>query len=210
LALSLRLFGITPGDDGHHRNLQALAEAAARGGVDALIIREPHISERRLVTLSRRLAPWFGPGLILHARHPDALELASSAGWGLHLPSGGKPRQARDQVKGLLGISCHTQAELSEAHEAGCDYAMLSPIYKPSSKPQDTRQTLGLTRMRRAIAGCPMPVIALGGLTAARAGRCVAAGAHGIATMGGLFAEDMSPEDCTSAASKLRAALNEG
>jgi len=178
--------------------------------MDALILRESHLSCRALVTLARRLSPWLGPGLILHARHPDALDIASASGWGLHLPGHADLAAARHRVTGLLGASCHTQAEVAEAEEAGCDYVLLSPIYRPHSKPTDGREPLGLGGMRKTIAGSTVPVIALGGMTPTRAQRCVSAGAHGVATIGGLFGPDIGPEDCMAAARDLRAALDAG
>jgi len=207
LALIPRLIGISPGVDGHPRDLISLVESATRGGMDGLILREPDMPERALVTLARRLSPLLGPGLILHARHPAGLKIASVAGWGLHLSESADLPTARAQVQGLLGVSCHTPKELYQAQAAGCDYAFLSPIYTPHSKPDDPRPTLGAAGFRKAILGLKIPVFALGGVTPSGASSCRNAGAYGVATIGGLFPPGALPEDCEASARKLRAAV---
>jgi thiamine-phosphate diphosphorylase len=207
LALIPRVIGISPGADGTPRDIQSFAEAASRGGMDGLILRETQLSERQLVSLARQLAPWLGAGLILHARHPAAIEIAAAAGWGLHLPSDMDPTRLRDQIRGPLGMSCHSVEALLAAATAGCDYALLSPIFPPRSKPDDTREALGTALLGQATAALGMPIIALGGITVSRAAACIAAGAHGIASMGGLFGPEMSPEETQAAAQALRAAM---
>ena len=90
-----RVVGVTPGDHGTGRELVSLAEGLARGGITALVLREPQLDERDYVTLARRLAPIFPGGIVLHAKHPSALELAAVGDWGLHLPYGANLRDGR-------------------------------------------------------------------------------------------------------------------
>lgn len=210
MALIPRIIGISPGADGSPRDLQSLAEAAARGGMDGLVLREPQLTERRYVTLARKLAPWLGAGLILHAKHPCAVDIAEASGWGLHLSAGMEPASVRGQIRGPLGVSCHSVEALLAAAAAGCDYAFLSPIFPPLSKPKDTREALGTKLLGQAAVALGIPVIALGGITPKRAKACWAAGAHGVASMGTLFGPDMSLEDTSSAAKALRAAMPSG
>ena len=209
MALIPRLFGITPGDDGHPRDVQSLAEAAASGGMDALILREPARTERELVTLARVLSPCVGPGLILHASHASAASIAEASGWGLHLPSHADPSLIRTRIQGLMGISCHNSAQLHAAAAAGCDYAFISPIFTPHSKPDDSRTTIGIDGLALLTKQCPIPVIALGGITPNRARQCVAAGAHGVAAMGIVFGPTFTPEDVRTTAQELYAAVHQ-
>lgn len=201
-----RLLAVTPGDAHLGRPLQQLLEAMAGAGLEAVILREPGLGERALVALARALSPHFGPGLILHARHPSALDVASAAGWGLHLPSGADLLEARRRVRGPLGASCHGSDELLAAKAAGCDYALLSPIFPPTSKPSDARPTLGLDGLRR-LALPDLPIYALGGLTPERGRAARAAGAMGAAVLGDLFPDGASPEDCAARVRAWRAAL---
>lgn len=117
-----------------------------------------------------------GLPLLLHARCPGAPAL----GLPLHLPA---DADAAPPV-GAVGQSAHDLPELVAAHARGCAYAVLSPIWSPASKPEDDRPTLGLGGLRAACAGSPLPVLALGGVTPARVGPCLRAGAHGVAGIG--------------------------
>ena len=210
MAIVPRIIGFSPGADGTPRDLQSLAEAAASGGIEALVLREPQLSERELVTLARSLTPWLQGGLILHAKHPAAVSIAQASGWGLHLPSTRAPSLFRDQVSGLLGISCHSIADLQAAEKAGCDYATLSPIFAPTSKPGDMREALGIDALQDAVHAVQLPVIALGGMTPDRARLCWDCGAHGVASLGLLFGPHSTPEDTGFAARALRAAMPVG
>lgn len=98
----------------------------------------------------------------------------------LHLPATADPDVWRRRVPGLLGQSCHSAADLARAASAGCDYATLSPIFSPNSKPDDQRPTLGPA----ALVDAPLPVLALGGIGPGTVRACVDAGAHGVAGIG--------------------------
>jgi thiamine monophosphate synthase len=102
----------------------------------------------------------------------------------VHLASSEDPVAWRPRVPGLLGVSCHGPADLLRAAAAGCDYATLSPIFSPGSKPDDTRDPLGPSALREA----PLPVLALGGIGPGNVSACLEAGAHGVAGIGAFSA----------------------
>jgi len=124
-----------------------------------------------------------GVTVILHARTPQGARLAAQRGLGLHLPSSADPALWRPRISGLLGQSCHSQRALTVAAEL-CDYATLSPIHAPHSKPHDRRDTLGLEGLALACRGSRLPVLALGGQGPGRAAASLEAGAHGVAGIG--------------------------
>lgn len=84
-----------------------------------------------------------------------------------------------------IGISAHTLRDIRAATAAGADYATLSPVFASPSKP-GYGPALGLDGIRAA-AGSGLPILALGGVDAGTARRCLAAGAAGVAVMGGLM-----------------------
>lgn len=93
---------------------------------------------------------------------------------GLHQPSA-----RRGHVRGLVGRSCHSVAEVADAAEDGCAYATLGPFAETLSKPG-----YGPPINPTAYADLPLPTFALGGVNAANATAAVASGAYGIAVMG--------------------------
>lgn len=200
------VIGISSGDHRTGRDLISLVGAAAQGGLQHVILREPQLDERALVDLYRRLAPAFGAGLMLHAGHPSALRLAAAIGCGLHLPARADAAAARAVVKGLLGQSCHDAVEVAAARRAGCDYVLLSPVFAPGSKPAGDHHPLGLAGLRDGCATAGLPVIALGGINPQNAADCLRVGAAGIAAVTALWPPDCTPEDCRDRARRLRAA----
>ncbi len=87
-------------------------------------------------------------------------------------------RMPTDQTS-LLGISCHSIAELEMALQEGMDYAFLSPIFATETHPEAA--PLGLGLLADACKRVQLPVIALGGIDFGTAGACLQAGAAGWA-----------------------------
>lgn len=80
----------------------------------------------------------------------------------------------------LLGASAH----LGDVLPAELDYAFLSPVFTPTSKPADARAPLGLPGLGAACAATDVPIIALGGVDETNARACLDAGAQGVAVLG--------------------------
>lgn len=188
------LLAFTPGDPG--LELVSLLESGAGAGLRMVVLREPDRSERALVALARAISPLFETdgALLLHGKHPSALRVAAAAGWGLHCPAGFDLRAARAAIHGPLGASCHNPLELAAARAAGCDYAVLSPIFPPTSKPRDRRGTLGLETLAELASATTLPIYALGGVLPRHAGPLRDHGAVGMAVLGGLFSDEPTPE----------------
>ena len=127
------------------------------------------------------------------ARHGGTLtvgadvDLAAEVGAGVQLAAAADVAAARRRLGPgrLVGVSAHGLGDLLAAHGAGADYATLSPVFPTASKP-GYGPALGLAGLRAA-AGIGLPVLALGGVTAATAGSCLEAGAAGVAIMGGAM-----------------------
>ncbi|MGI8783593.1 MAG: thiamine phosphate synthase [Acidobacteriota bacterium] len=150
--------------------------ALIESGVDCLQIREPGMTDGRVFELALkacRIAA--GKMAVLVSRRADIARAAGAAG--VHLPSRGLPAAEVRKTFGKemwIGVSAHSRLEL-EGRQAA-DYALLAPIVLPLSK-SSSRRALGM----EALADAPLPVIALGGMTAATAKQAIAAGASGVA-----------------------------
>jgi thiamine-phosphate pyrophosphorylase len=164
--------------------LAAIAEAAFRGGCRWFSLREKDLpaAERRallaaLVALGRR----YGAAV---TAHEDIAAVTASGAQGVHLPAGADPAAARARLPdALIGASAHGAAEAASLLRRGADYVTLSPIFASASKP-GYGPALGLDGLAAGIAAGAGAIIALGGITAANAPLCLAAGARGIAAMG--------------------------
>ncbi len=182
-----RLLALSPGDG---RPLGPWLGALAAAGWPAVLLREKADLDERWRSAAAEAAR-LGLQVLVHADNPGAR--ADPGGWPLHLPATGPHHPA------AWGRSCHSGAELDCAFAEGARYALLSPIWAPGSKPGDARPPLGPAGLIAAAAG--RPVLALGGVNAARLGQLAAAGAWGAAVLGALAAPHPGP-----AAAALRAA----
>ncbi len=63
----------------------------------------------------------------------------------------------------LITVATHSEAALRKAAKAGAHAALLSPIFETQSHPG--ARPLGIDRLRRLVASCPIPVYALGGVS---------------------------------------------
>ncbi len=115
----------------------------------------------------------------------DDLALAERLDAGVHLPAAHLMLLTRRPDLAWVGASCHDATELERAQTLGVDFVVLGPVLPTASHPGAL--PLGWERFRALAAGRPLPVYALGGLTAADLDTARAAGAHGIALKSGLW-----------------------
>jgi thiamine-phosphate pyrophosphorylase len=99
----------------------------------------------------------------------DVLALARRRGLtvlvaGLPLPGGDGVHNRRG--RGIRSMSAHNLRELKAAERAGADLVFLSPVFATRSHPGAA--SLGATRFNRLARMTHLPVIALGGMDAAR------------------------------------------
>lgn len=185
-------------------DLADVVAAACAGGCRWVSLREKDLAEAEQIALFARLravtAP-FGGRLTLHGT--PGLALAAGAD-GVHLSGGGDAAAARALLgpDALVGLSTHTLAEAAAADPALLDYITASPVFLTRSKP-GYGPALGVEGLAAFARASAVPVVALAGIDAGSASRCLAAGATGVAVMGGV----MRADDPKSAVATLRAAL---
>jgi thiamine-phosphate pyrophosphorylase len=83
----------------------------------------------------------------------------------------------------LLGKSCHSEADIAAAAREGADYVTLSPFFPTASKP-GYAAGLDAAALNLIAAETALPVLALGGITAATLPRLAGSAVKGIAIMG--------------------------
>ena len=165
------------------------AAIAAGGSAVALHARDRNATAADLAALADRFVTLTMPSeasAFVNGR-PDIARAVGAQGVQL-----GKDDLAPDDVRGafpglLIGRSVHSMAE-AEAAAGGVDYLLLGSIFETASH-RDVAP-LGLGPLR-AVARLGVPVIAIGGMTPARARDARDAGAYGVAAIRGLWlAED--------------------
>ncbi len=111
------------------------------------------------------------------------LALATGAA-GVNLPEADIRVAAARSLLGhdrLVGRSVHSLAAASRAAAEGADFVVFGPVFPTPTHPGMSGLGLvALTEVARAVA---LPVIAIGGVDAARGAECLAAGAAGYAAI---------------------------
>jgi thiamine-phosphate pyrophosphorylase len=82
----------------------------------------------------------------------------------------------------LLGISASSDEEARAGQAAGAAYIGAGPVWATPSKP-DADPPIGLEGLASICRAVTVPVVAIGGVDAANARECLAAGAAGVAVV---------------------------
>jgi len=154
-------------------------------GVEWVQIREKDLSARDLYDLIRQVLSLANPyrSKILVNTRVDVALAAGAAG--AHLPAGSPAPSVWRAITPpgfLLGVSCHTLDEVRAAEDQGADYTVYGPVFPPRSK-ATVVEPRGIEGLAQAVCAVRIPLLALGGITAANAEDCRRAGAAGIAAI---------------------------
>lgn len=87
-----------------------------------------------------------------------------------------------------IGRSVHSVDAALRAEAEGCEYVVAGSVFPTTSHPGGP--VGGLTLLRDVAAAVHIPVIAIGGITATNARRCIDAGARGVAVISAIFDAD--------------------
>ncbi|MBY9080336.1 thiamine phosphate synthase [Paenibacillus sp. HN-1] len=99
-----------------------------------------------------------------------------------------------------LGCSVHSPEEAAAAAKEGADFCLYGHVYATASKPGLPARGIG--GLQAAVRACPVPVIAIGGISPEQAREVLRTGAAGFAVLSGIC----GAEDPASAARAYREA----
>ncbi len=121
---------------------------------------------------------------------------------GVHVGQSDMPAAEARRLLGpakIIGVTARTVAEAQAAKAAGADYLGSGAVFGTNTK-RDAK-TMPLETFRAITASVQIPVVAIGGISAANAGGLKSHGAAGLAVVSSLF----GAADITEAARTLRA-----
>ena len=182
--------------------LLAAVEAAVAGGVSLVQMREKDLPDAEQLALARRLRELTSGRALLFVN--DSVSIAQAAGAdGVQLPERSRAvASALDAMGGrrlLVGRSVHDLAGATKAAEQGADLLVAGAVFETATHPGQPAAGTGLVEQ---ISGAvDLPVLGIGGITAANAPDVIAAGAAGVAVIAGVLAAD-DPRDAARAISE--------
>jgi thiamine-phosphate pyrophosphorylase len=179
-------------------------EAAVEGGVNAVQLREKDLAPARLLSLARRLRDVTKGRALLLLNGPVDVALECGAD-GVHLPEDAPTLVAQGpgpEPSLLLGRSVHSLQAARRAVSDGADYLVAGPVYATRSHPG--APAAGAYLIESVARAVGIPVLAIGGVTAARVDEVIRAGASGVAVISAVLGAPSPGE----AARELREALD--
>ena len=198
----LRLYAVTDRTWLGKESLEEAVEAALRGGVTILQLREKQAPHEELVKTAMRLKPLcrrYGVPLIINDDVEAALEADAD---GVHVGQEDMAVAEARRILGpekIIGASAHNREEALEAQRQGADYLGSGAVFASSTKKDAT--TLSREELTAVCRAVSIPVAAIGGITEENCLELAGTGVSGIAVVSALFAA----ADKEEAAARLRA-----
>jgi thiamine-phosphate pyrophosphorylase len=193
----------------HGEDPTPLLEAALRGGVDVVQLRDKELPDIELVHAAvafRRACDVHGALFVLNDRPDLAVMMRAD---GVHVGQSDAPVAAARAAVGrelLVGLSVSSPGELDAAAGAAgaeIDYLGVGAVFGTPTKPD--AESGGLELVRTAARHAAVTWFAIGGIELDNAAEVVSAGASGIAVVRAI----RDAADPEAAARALRAALGE-
>jgi thiamine-phosphate pyrophosphorylase len=186
----------------HGKDPRPLLDAALRGGVDIVQLREKELDDEALVAAAagfRAACDEHGALFVLNDR-PDLVEACQADG--VHVGRTDTPVERARALVGrnrLVGLSASTLEELEDV--GGADYVGVTAFATPT---KDDAVAGGLELVEAAAERLTLPWFAIGGIDLSNVAGVAATGAPGIAVVRAI----RDVEDPEAAARELREALD--
>ncbi|HYU19303.1 MAG TPA: thiamine phosphate synthase [Chloroflexota bacterium] len=177
------------------RRLEDVIGAAVEGGVNVVQVREKDLSGGELFRLVERVLSVVGTRALVLVN--DRLDVALAAGAdGVQLGSAALPTEAARQVASrlLLGRSVHDLGCAVEATAEGADLLVVGSIFASPSHP--ALLPAGPPLLRKIASAVQLPLVGIGGITAANAAQVIGAGSSGVAVISEIL-DAFDPREAT-------------
>ena len=193
----LRLYAVTDRSWVGTQTLYEQVEAALRGGVTCVQLREKELNPKDFLAEAKELkilCARYGVPLIINDNVELALKVDAD---GVHV--GQEDMDARD-VRGLigpakiLGVTAKTIEQAQKAQLAGADYLGSGAVFGSTTKPNARPMTKEL--LHSICQSVTIPVVAIGGIHRGNIASLAGTGIRGAAVVSGIFAAADIEEEC--------------
>jgi thiamine-phosphate pyrophosphorylase len=187
---SMTLYAVTDRHWLGEKTLVQAAEECLKGGATFLQLREKHLDKVRFLAEAialKKLAQKYGVPFVVN----DDVEIALACGAdGVHVGQddmeSGMARAKIGPGK-ILGVSAHSVEEARRAVERGADYLGVGAVFPTGTK--DDATYLSYDELKAIRAAVSVPVVAIGGISAANIAALSGTGIDGVAVVSALFAQ---------------------
>ncbi len=186
----MQLYLVTDEDLLHGKDLYRTVEAAVRGGVSMVQLREKESSTRqfieRAIRLKEVLSPYRVP-LIINDRVDVALAADAD---GVHVGQSDMPYEIVRRLlpkEKIIGLSVESREQVLEANHLDVDYIAASPVFSTATK-TNTIVEWGLDGLRWIKSVSRHPLVAIGGIHPDNVAAIHQAGADSVAVVSAIIA----------------------
>ena len=175
-----------------------LAELAIQGGADTIQFRQKNGPTRELIDIARRMKQvCFQANVSFIVNDRIDVAIAADAD-GVHLGQEDFPIPLARELLGedkIIGGSAATKEEARKCAREQVDYIGFGPVFPTGSK-GDAGPVSGPAILKEVAEEIPLPIIAIGGITAGNTGEVMQTGTHGIAVISSVCCRTY-PEQAT-------------
>jgi thiamine-phosphate pyrophosphorylase len=154
-------------------------------GIDILQLRDKVSSKFSILNRARSIKNLLRhlPVIFIINDYLDIAKIVDADG--IHLGQGDIPISIARRILGkdkIIGISCHSLKEATEAQKAGADYIGIGPVFSTATKPG--YKPVGIELLKKTIKKVSVPVFAIGGINLSNLDRVLSTGVNRVALCG--------------------------
>lgn len=206
---NLLLYAVTSADFKADIPLPVQCEAAAKGGITMLQVREKELSYDDFLDESvqiKKICRKYNIPLIIN---DNACLARSCDADGLHIgQSDISVKEAREIIGNdkILGVSAQTVAQAVCAESDGADYLGVGSVFQTSTKTD--ADSVSLDTLKQICSSVSIPVVAIGGITKDNIYYLSGSGISGIAVVSAIFAAENTTSECIALKKEIERIVN--
>jgi len=157
------------------------------GGVTSVQLRDKCSTDQELILIAKRLQLLLPTGIPLIIN--DRLNVAKQVGAGLHVGMEDvTPDKARNILgaDAIIGLTIHDRVELAERYREYINYVGVGPVFFTQTK-LNAENNLGVVQLQEIVRRCPVPVVAIGGITPINVRSVRLCGVSGVAVCSSIM-----------------------
>ena len=165
------------------------AQKLADAGVRLLQYRNKRASARELFESSKQLSSSLTPRGVTFIVNDRADVACAAEASGVHVGQEDLAAESARTVIGkgkLLGVSTHNREQFQVAAATSADYIAVGPIFSTSTK-ANPDPVVGIEFIRKVRPLTDKPIVAIGGITLARAAEVIQAGGDSVAVISDIL-----------------------
>lgn len=190
-SIDYTLYLVTDRDLMTTETLEEAVEAACRGGVTLVQLREKHVSFEEYAKIARdvkKVCDAYQVPFIINDEPDVAVAVGAS---GVHVGQEDlEARRVREIVgpDAIVGVSAGSVEEARAAQEAGADYLGVGAITFTATKPESN--VLTIDELREIVESVDIPVVAIGGVNASTIPSIKGIGLAGYSVVSAIIAAE--------------------